>query len=411
MKKDKRYFLYALDIGSKKITLAAAGMSQPGVLNPIFIETCLSKGIFKGVVNDLAGLSDSVQQIFRRMEARCGQKATHTAVSLNGNYINARHSVAAVALAERGMRSITRRDIEKLNLQARMLGLELNEHLLHEFPQGYSVDRHNMILNPFGLHGRKFEMDLLLVSADTGYIENITKAIEQAGLDVRQLVFSGIAASAAVLSEEEKEKGAVLVDIGDALTGVLVFKDGAVRRLHVLSFGGRNLTEVIANYFKLTPELAEEVKESSLEIDNDIQEADEVMIKSDFVYRPIRKKELYSLILPEIEKFITTLKSVVLESGVDGIAGMPVVVTGGLSLLGGLLEKMEHDLGMPVKMGLVKGSNDIPATKAPAYAAAIGLLYMKRDSYQTNILKIQSQGKNKVGRMFDYLVNLYQDYF
>lgn len=163
------------------------------------------------------------------------------ALSINGNYINARRSIAAIALSERGMRSITRRDIERLNLQARTLGLELDENLLHEYPQGYSIDKHNMTLNPLSLHGRKLEVDLLLICANTGYIENITKAVEQAGLDVTKVVFSGVSASEAVLSPQEKEKGTILIDMGDALTSVLIFKDGVVRKVNVLSLGERTL--------------------------------------------------------------------------------------------------------------------------------------------------------------------------
>ncbi|HQP92105.1 MAG TPA: cell division protein FtsA, partial [Candidatus Omnitrophota bacterium] len=168
MKKNKKRHLYALDIGSKKITLAAGGIDKEGIIDPIFIETCDSKGIFKGIVGDLAALTDAIQSIFKKMEIRCQEKAQQTALSINGNYINTRNSIAAMAVSERGTRSITKRDMEKLGATSRTLGLELDENLLHEYPQGYSVDRHNMTLNPLGLHGRRFEMDLLIMSAHAG---------------------------------------------------------------------------------------------------------------------------------------------------------------------------------------------------------------------------------------------------
>ena len=411
MKKNSKNFFYALDIGSKKMTLAAAELGRDNDLGSIMIESRPSKGIFKGIVNDLAALSEAIQQLFAKMEARCQGKATHVAVSINGNYINARNSITAIALSERGTRSITQRDVERLNLQARTLGLELNEYLLHEFPQGYSIDRHNTTLRPLGLHGRKFEMELLLICADAGYIENVSKAVEQAGFDIVQMAFSGIAASEAVLSMEEKEKGAILIDIGDALTSILIFKDGVPRRIHVLSFGGRNLSEIISNYFKIPCDLADEIKEASLVIEQEIPEAEEVMVKTDAVFRSIKKKELVGITLPEIEKFIGTLKSIIFECGVTGVSGMPIVVTGGLSLLEGLLEKMERDLGYPVKMGIAKGLQDVPASKAPAYASAIGLLYMQRDVFARIGPKLQAEGKNKLAKILDYITNLYQDYF
>ena len=411
MKKKPRKFFYALDIGSKKLTLATAGIQRNGDFGSLMIETTPSNGIFKGVVNDLAALSDCVQQLFKKMESRTHEKALQVVLSINGHYINARSSTAAIALSERGTRSITRRDIEKLILQARTLGLELNEHLLHEYPQRFAIDRHNTTLRPLGLHGRKFEMDLLLICADIGYLENITKAVEQVGLDVVGMVFSGIAASDAVLSAQEKEKGVILVDIGDTLTNVLIFKDGVPRFVHGFSFGGRNLTEIISNYFKISPELADGIKESSLEIDTEFPETDEVMVKTEEMYRPLRKKELLSITGPEIDKFIATLRSVILNCGLEAIAGMPVVATGGLSLLEGLLEKMERDLGLPVKLGLARNLPDVQASHVPAYASAIGLLCGQRDAYRKNELVLAANGKNKMSKIFDYFVNLYQDYF
>lgn len=404
-------FFYALDIGSKKMTLAAAEIPKGGPLGPILIETQASRGIFKGVVNDLAALTDSIEQLLRKMESKTHNKMSQIALSINGNYINAFDSHAAIVLSERGTRSITKRDVERLNGKARALGLELDEHLLAEYPQGYSIDRHNLTLNPLGLHGRKFEGDLLLVSAKSGYIDNMIKAVEQAGLDIVDVVFSGIAAAEAVLTREDKEKGAVVVDIGDCLTGILIFKDSVVRKLNVLTFGGKNLSEIISNYFKLPLELADEIKESSLELGVDFQDTEEVMIKTEYAYKPIKKKELAGIVQPEIDRFVVMLKDFISQSGVEGIAASRIVVTGGVSLLEGLLEKMERDLGMPVSLGLTKGHSNMPLSRAPAYACAIGLLHLQNDAYSARGHKLQGEGKNRLSKMVDYVVNLYQDYF
>ncbi|MFH0877532.1 MAG: cell division protein FtsA [Candidatus Omnitrophota bacterium] len=411
LKKNRREFLFALDIGSKKLTLAAAPLDVLAGLGPIFVEAAPSRGIFKGVVNDLAALSNAVGKLLKKMETRCETKITHAGVSINGNYIQARHSIAAQALAERGMRSITRRDIENLNRQAKNLGLELDEILLHEYPQGYSIDRHNVTVNPAGLHGRRFEADLLLVCAPSGYCENITKAVEQTGVDVTDLAYSGMAAAEAVLTADEKQRGVVFVDIGDALTGVLVFKEGVVRRVNVLAFGGRNIGEIIANYCKIPLELADDIKMTAVEIGREISEAQEVMIKTEQDYRPFKKRELTALILPEIDRFIAMLKSVVFDNSAFIANGMPMVVTGGLSLLEGFLEKMERELGLSVKLGTTRSIADVPSTKTPAFAAAIGLLFLQRNARLQSVLLFQGEGKNKVEKALDYITHLYQDYF
>ncbi len=412
LKKESATYVFALDIGSKKLTCAAAPVGRGGEIGSAMVATVPARGIFKGVVNDLAALSEAVQELFKTMEGRCQAKATTTALSISGNYIDVRHSLTAIALSEHGTRSITRRDMDRLNQQARTLGLELDEYLLHEYPQGYSIDRHNMTLNPLGLHGRKFEMDLLLVAARAGYLDNIRKAVEQAGLDIGSVVYAGAAAAEGVLSAEEMEKGAVVVDIGDALTGVLIYKDGLPRSVRVLSFGGRHLTEVLANYCKISAESAENIVRTELDVAHDVDETEEVMVKGDDGFKSFRKKELAAVVAPEIDRFVGMLRGFITESGVSGLSGAKIVVTGGLSLLEGLLEKMESDMGQSVKMGIPRQSGDIPLSQAPSYAAAIGLLLSQAQRHETFLgLKVPAESKNKISKFIDYVTNLYHDYF
>jgi cell division protein FtsA len=410
VKKGARDYLFALDVGSKKLTLAAAQSGAAGEIGPIAVEVQPARGIFKGVVNDLASLTESVQEVLRKMERRLNVKAVTVGLSINGNYIEARNSVTAVALSERGTRSITRRDMERLNIQARSLGVELDEFLLHEIPQGYSIDRHNMTLNPLGLHGRKFEMDLLLVAARAAYVDNIAKSVERAGVDVGRVVYSGIAAAEAVLTSEDRENGAVLVDIGDALTGVIIFQNGIPRRLRIIAFGGKNLSEIIANYCRISSDIADSIVCGSLDIGSDMDETDEVMVKAQDGFCPVKARELAAVVLPEVDRFISMMKSSIFECGVPSVSGAKIVVTGGLSLLEGLLEKMEKDIGLSVRMGIPKDSGDIPVSQSPAYASAIGLLSLKAQSAAANSL-LPQESRNMVGRAIDYVKHLYQDYF
>jgi cell division protein FtsA len=404
---------YALDIGSRKVTLGSArAAGNHEHLEDVVLESMPAKGIFKGVVNDLALLSDSIRQVAKRMEARRGQKISRLAVSINGNYIQARHSLAAIALAERGTRTITKRDIDRLNHQTRTLGLELDEHLLHEYPQGYSVDRHNMTLNPLGLHGRKLQEDLLLVSAPASYVENIVRAVEHAGCDVTRLVYSGIAAAQAVLSLGEKEKGAILIDVGETLTGVVICQEGVVRHLSVLSFGGKNITEIVANFCRVPLASADEIKRTSLELTVEGEESEEIMIKSEDVYRCVKKGELAGAISPEIDKFLELLKKAIFDSGIENVSSFGVVVVGGLSLLEGLLERMERTLGLSVRLGLPGGeAGQIALSQAPLYASAIGLLEMQLQDYRYSRFLFTAQQKGPWRKLSDYLADLYHDYF
>lgn len=408
----ERNVFYALDIGSQKMTLGCARVaSDQARLEDVILETMPAKGIFKGVVNDLSLLSDSIRQIIKRMESRREQKIARLAVSINGHYIQARHSTAAIALAERGTRSITKRDVDRLNQQTRTLGLELDEHLLHEFPQGYSVDRHNMTLNPLGLHGRKLQEDLLLVCASSSYVENIVRAVEHAGCDVTTLAYSGIAAAQAVLSPDEKDGGAVLVDVGETLTGVVVYQDGIVRHLGILSFGGKNITEIVSNFCRIPLASADDIKRTSLELTAEGEESEEIMIKSDDAYRSVKKIELAGAIAPEIDKFLELLKDAIFNNGIENIGSFNVVVVGGLSLLEGLLERMERKIGLAVRLGLPKEVGRIALSQAPLYASAMGLLEMQLQDYRRSHFFLRAQQKGPWHKLAGYLADLYHDYF
>ena len=400
----------SLDAGSHKVTVACAAPAGDG-LGTIHIESVPAQGIFKGVVNDMTLFSETIRKAVGKIEDKCGSKIQRLGVSLNGNYIQSRHSVSATALAEHGMRCITKRDIERLNQQTRTLGLELDEHLLHQYPQGFSIDRHNMTLNPIGLHGRKLEEDLLLVTAPASYVENIVRAVEQAGFDVDNCVYSGVAAAEAVLSSDEKERGVVLVDIGETLTGVLIFREDVVRHVNILSFGGKNVSEIVANFCQMPLEAADEFKRNSLELVLDEAETEEVLVRADNAYRTVKKAELASVIAPEIEKFLEILKSSILDSRVERVSSYPIVVTGGVSLLEGLLENMERALAMPVRLGLPKSLSQTSYSRVPQYASAVGLLEMQMEDHRRRSFLNQAQDKAPWRKFADYLADLYHDYF
>ena len=403
-------YVFALDIGSKKVSLAAAkAATAADAAGELVIETHPVKGIFKGVVNDLAALSDVVAHVAGRMESRVGQKVAQAALSINGNYIVSRRSRVAMALSERGTRSVTRQDLEYLSEQARLLGTELDEYLIHEIPQGYSIDRHPMTRRPLGLHGRRLETEVLVVTAPHAHVSDVVKAVERVGVDVTRVHAANLAAAEAVLSPEEKERGVVLIDIGDTLTGVVVFKEGAPRYLRVLSFGGHNLLEIIANYCHVTMEVAESIAMDSLEIDAQPQESDAVMIRAEGMFRPVSKKDLLAVVVAEMNNFIALLHDAVAESPAKTSSGMSVVVTGGLSLVEGLLEKLEQDLSLPVRLGVPRGLGKVSVSLSVTCAAAVGLAL--RTSAAAGEAPFLQASKGRVARLVDSLKQMYQDYF
>ncbi|MGE5280140.1 MAG: cell division FtsA domain-containing protein, partial [Deltaproteobacteria bacterium] len=237
----------------------------------------------------------------------------------------------------------------------------------------------------------------------------VVKAVERAGIDVRGVHAASLAAAESVLSREEKERGVVLVDIGDTLTGIAVFKEGAARSLRVLSFGGRNLAEIIANYCHVTMDVAEGIVRDSLEFDATLPVSDELMIRAEGMFRPLPKKELADVVVTEIDKFAVLARDAVVESA-SACPGMSVVATGGLSLVEGLLEKLEGDLALSVRLGAPRGMAHIPVSVSVACAAAAGMLFETLPSGDGQPLLLQ-ESRNKVARLVESLRHLYQDYF
>ena len=403
-------YVYALDIGSKKVAMAAAKRPAAGPAQELVIETVPAKGIFKGVVNDLAALSDAVAQVTDRMEARTGNKVTQVSLSINGNYIACRRSRVAMALSDRGTRSITRRDLAYLSEQARLLGTELDEYLIAEIPQGFSIDRHPMTRRPLGLHGRRLETEVLVVTAPYAHVSNIVKAVERVGVDVAEVRAASLAAAEAVLGPEERQRGVVLIDIGDTLTGVVVLREDRPTHVRVLPFGGRNLVEIIANYCHVTMEVAEGIARNALEIGAEPQESDAVMIRAEGMFRPVAKRDLVGAVVSEMERFVSLLHDAVAESLAATRPGMSVVATGGLSLVEGLLEKLEQDLALPVRLGVPRGTAHMPVSQSITCAAAAGLAQRCLSAAGETPFLLQEPG-NKVARFVDSIRHLYQDYF
>jgi len=404
-------YIFALDIGSKKVALAAARTTAAEPAEDLLIETAPAKGIFKGVVNDLAALSDVVAHVVGRMEARTGHKVLQVSLGINGNYICSRRSRVAMALSERGTRSITRRDLAYLSEQARLLGTELDEYLIHEISQGYSIDRNPMTGHPLGLHGRRLETEVLVVAAPYAHVSNVVKAVERLGVDVTDVHAASLAAAEAVLNQEEKERGAALIDIGDTLTGVVVVKEGRTRHVRVLPFGGRHLVEIIANYCHVTMEVAQVITRDSLEIDTEPQESDAVMIRAEGMFRPVSKKDLVGVVVSEMDRFVALLHDAVAESHAVTRPGTSVVVTGGLSLVEGLLEKLEQDLALPVRLGVPRGMAHTPVSLSVTCAAAAGLVQRRRSAVPGQEPFLLQEPRNKVVRLVDSIRHLYQDYF
>ncbi|MDP2939403.1 MAG: cell division protein FtsA [Candidatus Omnitrophota bacterium] len=404
-------FICGLDIGTSKIAASIASVDKKGKISLIAIEESMSRGISRGLVTDLALLSNTIQETMRNLGKKSSIKPDDIYAGIKGIHLSCRHSQAIIPLIERDNKIITSLDIKRVNHQARLLGLDLEEEVIHEFPQNYSIDGDgNKVENPLGLYAHKLGVDLFLIIGKVNQIENLIKAINNAGCSIRKLIFSGLAASFVTLEEEEKKSGSCLINIGAGSTEILTFQGGVLRDLEILPIGGINLTERIASNLKIPFELAEELKISyAAATTKDIEGDEDILVKKSSFYNPIRRRDICLAVEPQVNSLIDSIKERIDNSAFRKFFNSGVVITGGTSLLYGFLEQLESRLFLPVRLAKIKQSS-LPSTKGPIYATTIGLLYFGIHSFLSNG-SLFNKGKAGAGRFVNRIAELYHEYF
>jgi len=408
MRKEK--IICGLDIGSSKILATVVKINRQGKMDLLAAQSSQSRGINRGNVTDLANLTDSLNHVKQALFKKTGVKISEVFVGIKGTCFKTKSGKTVIPLLDRGDKVISFSDIKRVNHQARALGADIEEEVIHEIPQSYTIDDYNVVSNPLGLYGRKIGVDLLMITSPMGHIDNLLKALNQVGWQARRLVFSGLAASYSVLSQEEKERGCVLIDMGAGTTDIMVFKDGILRELEILPSGGIDFTETIASGLKLTFDLAEEIKSSyATAASAEVKEEEDILIKKSSNYNPIKRKRLSEVIEPNTDQLLKMVKEKLEKSAFRKYFDAGIVVTGGNSLLEGFLEKAESFLGLSVRMGKSKEFS-LSYYKVPIYASVLGLakLATLAVSFQT----IPILGSKKIAKgMIAHIKDLYQEYF
>lgn len=405
----RKKILCSLDIGNYKLTAIIAKCVKQR-LNILAVETLAISGLSKGLVKDLASLVDCIQQTIDRLSKKSGIKIRRVSVSINGDHISAHSSFAVLALSEVANRYINLSDINYLRYQVRLLSVRIDETILHEFPQSYILDDTHSTFNPLGLLARKVQLNSFLLSASHTLLGNIKTAINQAGYEVEDVLYSGVASSFSVLSNDEKQKGVILIDIGACFTSLLFYKDGILRDFKIISFGGNDITEYISKGLNLPWELAEEIKKSSLIVPtSDVEHSDKVVIRRGGSYKTLERKAIYESAKNGLEEFFDSIKNNIDSSTWKDKIDCGIVGVGGTANLEGILERIENHTRLPVRIGRVNTSNN--DITGPQYAAAVGLVNYSANYKSPSNLNNFFSGRNPFEKIANFVRNVYQDYF
>lgn len=413
-------YICALDIGSSKIAAAVLEVRGRRFAN-IYFETIPSKGIQGGVVVDSIDLMGCVGKVLKGLRRKSGINIKYIYTDISGQDIITKHSNAIIPLAERGNKVITLSDIQKVNEQARILGSNLEEDIIHQIPFSYSIDSRDGIGNPLGLYSHRLESDLYLVCGRLSSIQSLSRVINQAGFEIKKLFFSGIATSHAVLSREPKEGLEIICDIGSDITEILVFKDGMLKDIEILEVGGDDLTKELEAQLKITYDLAEDVKRSYGAVSDlsRISEDKEILVKKENAYKPIKHKLVAEIINAKTKAICQKIKEAADKKADLNLANNFITV-GRAILLEGFLETLENTLGIPVKLGRVNNSKLLSfASKDEAlsgqryltYLTCLGMISQASEKEGPVNLAANMPSRNFFFKAINRFKEVYQEYF
>ncbi len=366
--------IVGLDIGSTKIcTLIAA--SRNGSLETVGFGLAESKGLKKGVVVNLEAAVEAIKKSVAEAEMMAGVEVDDVFVGLAGPHIRSFNSRGAIPISTQS-REIKREDVRRVIETARAVALAPDREMIHILPQEFVVDEQDGIGDPLGMVGTRLEVNVHIVTSSVTAAQNIVTAVNRCGLEVADTVLEPIAAGEATLSEDEKELGCVLVDIGGGTTNLAIYHHGAVRHTVVLPIGSDHFTNDIAIGLRTPIPEAERLKReygcvlSSMADEETTFEFAGVGRRQS---RAISQAVLSDVLQPRAEEIIHFVRDEIRGAGYERQAGAGVLLTGGGAVLKGMPELVEELLDLPVHLGVPEGYNDNRLTE-PQFATVVGLV-------------------------------------
>lgn len=366
--------IVGLDIGTTKIC-AVVGEVKGDSISIIGIGTHPSIGLRKGVVVNIESTVESIKKAVEEAEVMAGCEISSVYAGIAGGHITGFNSRGIVAI--KGP-EITQQDVDRVVDAARAVAIPMDREVIHVLPQEYIVDDQAGIQNPLGMTGVRLEAKIHIVTGAVTSAHNIVKCANRAGLDVCDIVLESLASGEAVLTEEEKELGAGLLDLGGGTTDLAVFSEKNIKHTFVLALGGNNLTNDIAVGLRAPIAEAEKIKKKfgsclSRSISGD--ETLEVPGMGGSKPRTLPRQILGEILEPRMEEIFSLIKREIYRASMENMITSGVVVTGGTSLLDGVAEISESILEVPVRLGKPIGiSGLVDVVNNPMYATGVGLV-------------------------------------
>lgn len=398
MQNDK--IVVGLDIGTTKICVLVGRKNEFGKLEILGMGKAVSEGVVRGIVSNIDKTVDAIKKAIRQAEEQSGINIGVVNVGIAGQHIKSLQHNGSITRATID-NEITVDDVNRLTNDMYRLVTPPGSEIIHVMPQDYKVDYEEGIIDPVGMSGVRLEGNFHIITAQSNAINNINKCVTRAGLEIDNLILEPLASSMSVLSDEEKEAGVALVDIGGGTTDLAIFKDDIIRHAAVLPFGGNIITSDIKQGCMVMQNQAEALKiKFGKAIAHEASDNEIVSIPGlrDRTPKEISLKNLAYIIEARMEEIIELVYSEIVRSGYAGSLAAGVVITGGGSQLQNLVQLVEYLTGLDARIGYPNehlGKSKIEAVKSPMYATSVGLVlagYQSIDERLNRYMEAKNEG-------------------
>jgi cell division protein FtsA len=367
--------IVGLDIGTSKIVAIVGSIGERGELEIIGTGSYPSSGLKKGVVVNIEATVNSIQRAIEEAELMAGCSIHSVYAGIAGSHIRSLNSHGIVAIKDK---EVFGHDLERVIDAAQAVAIPADQKVLHILPQEYVIDNQEGIKEPLGMSGVRLEAKVHLVTCAVNASQNIEKCIRRCGLEVEETILEQLASSYSILTEDERELGVCLVDIGGGTTDIAIFTEGSIRHTGVIPIAGDQVTNDIAMALRTPTQHAEEIKIKYACALTQLAGADETIKVPSVGDRPPRdlsRQSLAEVVEPRYDELFTLVQAELRRSGYEDMVPAGIVLTGGTSKMEGVVELAEEIFHMPVRVGYpqsVQGLNDI--VRNPIYATSVGLL-------------------------------------
>lgn len=400
-KKPNKDLMVGIDIGTSKVVALVGEVTNDGSLNIIGLGSHPSQGLKRGVVVNIESTVQSIQRAVEEAELTAGCQIFSAFTGIAGNHIRSINSHGIVAIRDK---EVTQNDVDRVIDAAKAVAIPADQRILHILPQEFIIDNQDSIREPVGMSGVRLEAKVHIVTGAVSAAQNIVKCLKRCGLTANDIVLEQFASSQSILSDDEKELGVCMIDIGGGTTDMAIFTDGSIRHTAVIPIAGDQVTNDIAIALRTPARNAEDIKLKHACALQDLADTNlmiDIPTVSDRPGRHLSKRALAEVVEARYEELFTLVAAEIRRSGLEELLAAGIVLTGGASKVEGAVELAERIFKMPVRLGtpqFVTGLSDV--IDNPVYATGVGLLlYGMQQRYTQREPLTQTNLKNLWGRM------------